>query len=63
MRNKVLRPAGSFTAIAVVGNGSSDVIIYDSPEREDRRGNMRRFTEAALRQLLKAVAATASAHL
>ena len=39
----------------VVGNGRSDVIIYDSPEREDRRGNMQRFATAALRQLLSTV--------
>lgn len=39
--------AGSFTAICVVGKGTSDIIIYDSPAREDRRGNMQRFAAAA----------------
>ena len=47
---KKLRPAGAFTAVAVVGpNNMEKVILYDSPELNDRRGNMKRFTIACLK--------------
>ena len=44
-----LRPAGAFTAVAVVGpNNFERVVIFDSEEANDRRGNMKRFAKACL---------------
>ena len=51
-----LRPAGAFTAVAVVGpNNFERVAIFDSSESNDRRGNMKRFAAACLRNFKDAL--------
>ena len=53
---KKLRPAGAFTAVAVVGpNNYQRVAIFDSEESNDRRGNMKSFAAACLRNFKDAL--------
>eukprot|EP00943_MAST-04B_sp_MAST-4B-sp1_P005158 g5158.t1 len=58
---KKLRPAGAFTAVAVVGpNNIEKVLLYDSPEIDDRRGNMKRFSCECLRNFKDVLLNTSS---
>ena len=54
-----LQPAGAFTAVGIAGPSGCRAVLYDSPTKEKRRENMRRYGSHALETFLASLRDTA----